>query len=54
MDKLLGGACLIGSLTDDLDDDVIMGSLGVDVRNADFAVLEVKLLDAVLNVLWNC
>jgi len=32
-----------------LDDDVIVGGLGIDVGNADLAVLEIEILDAFLN-----
>jgi hypothetical protein len=46
LDKLLRLARLVADLTNDLDDDVVVRSLGVDIGNADFAVVEVKLLDA--------
>jgi hypothetical protein len=46
LDKALVGLALVGDLTNDLDDDVGIGALGVDVGDADFGVLEVELLDA--------
>lgn len=51
LDELLGLAALVGDLSDNLDDDVRVGGLGVDVGNADLAVLEVKPLDGLLDVL---
>lgn len=46
MDELLRLAGLVADLTDDLNDDVVVGGLGVDVGDSDLAVVEVKLLDA--------
>lgn len=40
---------LVGDLTNDLDDDVGVGALGVDVGDADFGVLELELLDALVD-----
>jgi hypothetical protein len=40
---------LVGDLADDLDDDVDVGCLGVDVGDADLAVLELKLLYPVVD-----
>ena len=45
----LGG--LVGGFANDLDDDVVERSLGVDIGNADFAVLEIKLANALLDSL---
>lgn len=42
---------LVGGFTDDLDDDVVEGSLGVDVGDTDFAVLEVEFANTFLNSL---
>jgi hypothetical protein len=42
---------LVGGFANDLDDDVVEGSLRVDIGDADFAVLEVKLANAFLNSL---
>lgn len=42
---------LVGDLANDLDKDVLQRSLGVDVGDADLAVLEVELRDALLDVL---
>lgn len=39
----------VGDLADDLDDNVDVGGLGVDVGDADFAVLEVELLYPVVD-----
>ena len=46
----LGG--LVGGFADDLDDDVVEGSLGVDVGDTDFAVLEVEFSNTLLNSLY--
>jgi hypothetical protein len=43
---------LVGGFADDLDDDVVEGSLGVDVGDTDFAVLEVEFSDTLLNSLY--
>jgi hypothetical protein len=45
----LGG--FVGCFTDDLNDDAILGSLRIDIRNADLAVLEIEVADALLNSL---
>lgn len=50
--ELLGVASLVGRLANDLDDNVVERSLGVYVGNANFAVLEIEFLDAILDVLW--
>ena len=42
---------LVGGFTDDLDDDVVEGSLGVDVGDTDFAVLEIEFANTFLNSL---
>lgn len=52
LDELLELGRLVGGFADNLDDDVIEGSLGIDVRDADLAVLEVELADAFLDGLW--
>jgi len=49
--KLLELSRFVGCFTDNLDDDAILGSLRIDIRNADFAVLEIKVTDALLNSL---
>lgn len=49
LDKLLGFTPFVGSLTNDLDNDIVERRLGVDVGYADFAVLEVELLDSFLD-----
>lgn len=49
LDKSLVGLALVGDLSNDLDDDVGVGALGVDVGDADFSVLELKLLDALVD-----
>lgn len=49
LDKALVGLALVGDLANDLDDDVGVGALGVDVGDADFGVLEVELLDALVD-----
>jgi hypothetical protein len=51
LDKLLELGGFVGCFTDDLNDDVVVGSLGIDVRDADFAVLEVEFLNSLLNSL---
>jgi hypothetical protein len=40
---------LVGDFADDLDNDVGLGALGVDVGDADFGVLEVEELDALVD-----
>jgi hypothetical protein len=52
LDKLLELGRFVGCFTDDLNDDVIVGCLGIDVGNADFAVLETEFLDALLYSLY--
>ena len=42
---------LVGGFTDNLDNDVIEGSLGVDVGDTDFAVLKVEFADTFLDSL---
>lgn len=49
LDKSLVGLALVGDLSNDLNDDVGVGALGVDVGDADFSVLELKLLDALVD-----
>lgn len=51
LDKLLGLSRLVGGLTDDLNDNILEGRLRVDVGDADLAVVEVELLDALLDSL---
>ena len=51
LNKLLGNGALGRGLTDDLDDDVFVGGLGVNVGDANFAVLELEGLDAILDTL---
>jgi len=43
------GLRLVGNLADDLDDDVDVGGLGIDVGDADLAVLELELLYPVVD-----
>ena len=52
MDELLELSGLVGCFTDDLNDDVIVRSLGIDVGDADFAVLEIEFFDTLLNSLY--
>jgi len=49
LNKFLWLSILVGCLSDNLDNDVLVGSLGVDIRNANLAVLEIQSLDALLN-----
>ena len=51
LDKLLELGRFIGGFTDDLNNDVVVGCLGIDVRNADLAVLEVEFFDTLLDSL---
>jgi len=51
LDELLELSGLVGCFTDDLNDDVIVRSLGIDVGDADFAVLEIEFFDTLLNSL---
>jgi hypothetical protein len=52
LNEALVGLALVGDLTNDLDDDVGIGALGVDVGDADLGVLEVELLDALVDGLY--
>jgi hypothetical protein len=54
LNEALVGLALVGDLTNDLDDDVGIGALGVDVGDADLGVLEVELLDALVDGLCMC
>ena len=54
LDEALVRLALVGNLTNDLDDDVGIGALGVDVGDADLGVLEVELLDALVDGLCMC
>jgi hypothetical protein len=49
--KLLELGGFVGCFTDDLNDDAILGSLRIDIRNADLAILEIKVADTLLNSL---
>lgn len=49
--KALVRLALVGDLANDLDNDVGIGALGIDIGNADFGVVEVKVLDAVVDSL---
>lgn len=49
LDKLLELGGFVRCFTDNLNDDIVVGCLGIDIRNADFAILEIELLDALLN-----
>lgn len=51
LDKLLGLGALVGGLANNLDNNVLKRGLGVDVGDADLAVLEIKGLDALLDSL---
>jgi hypothetical protein len=48
LDKFLELGRFVGRFSDDLNDDVIVGCLGIDVGNADFAVLKIEFFDALL------
>jgi hypothetical protein len=52
LDKLLELGRFIGGFTDDLNNDVVVGCLGIDVRNADLAVLEIEFFDTLLDSLY--
>jgi len=47
LDEFAGRLRLVGDLTNDRDQDVIEGGLGVDVQDSYLALLEVKLLDLI-------
>jgi hypothetical protein len=49
LSELPVGLRLVGDLADDLDDDVDVGGLGIDVGDADLAVLELELLYPVVD-----
>lgn len=49
LDELLQLGRLVGGLANNLDDDGLIGTLGVDVRDADLAVLELERLDTLLD-----
>jgi hypothetical protein len=49
--ELARGLGLVGDLANDGDEDVVEGGLGVDVQNANLAVLEVKGLDLIIDSL---
>ena len=49
LDKLLELSGLVGCFADNLDDDVVVGSLGIDVGDADLTILEVEQLNPLLN-----
>lgn len=49
LDELLQLGRLVGGLANDLDDDGLVRALGVDVRDADLAVLELERLDTFLD-----
>jgi hypothetical protein len=49
--EFFGLATLVGGFPNNLNDDVIEGALGVDVCDADFAVLEFEGGNALLNLL---
>ena len=51
LDELARRLRLVGDLTDDGDQDVVEGSLGVNVQDANLALLEVKLLDLIIDSL---
>jgi hypothetical protein len=51
LDELARWLRLVGDLTDDGDQDVVKGSLGVNVQDADLALLEVELLNLVVDSL---
>jgi hypothetical protein len=51
LNEFLGLSSLVGSLTNNLDDDAIEGGLGVNIGNSNFAVLEIELLDSFLDSL---
>jgi hypothetical protein len=47
--ETLMGLALVGDFADDLDNDVGVGALGIDVGDADFGVLVVEVLDALVD-----
>lgn len=49
LDEFSGLGSLVGGLADDLNDNALVGSLGIDVGDADLAVLEVECLDTLLD-----
>lgn len=49
--KALVWLALVGDLANDLDDDVCVGSLRIDIGNADLCVMEIELLDAIVDSL---
>jgi hypothetical protein len=52
--ETLVGLALVGDFADDLDNDVRVGALGIDVGDADFGVLVVEILDALVDGLsWS-
>jgi hypothetical protein len=58
LDEALVGLAVVGDFSNDLDDNVRVGALGVDVGDADLCVLEVEVLDALVYGLcrgqWGC
>jgi hypothetical protein len=50
--ETLVGLALVGDFADDLDNDVRVGALGIDVGDADFGVLVVEILDALVDGLF--
>lgn len=46
------GGRLVGDLADDLDDNVVIRGLGIDIGDADLALGEVELLDALVDGLF--
>jgi hypothetical protein len=49
LDEFLELSRFVGCLADDLNDDVVDGSLRINVGDSDFAVLEIEFLDALLD-----
>jgi len=49
LDELLKISRLVGGFTNDLNDNGIGRSLGIDIGDADFAVLEVEITDTFLD-----
>ena len=52
LNELLEFGGFVGCFTDDLNDDVVVGSLGIDIRDPDFAVLEIEFFNPLLNSLF--
>lgn len=54
LDEALVGLALVGNFANDLNNDVGIRALGVDIGDADFGVLVLQLLDALIDGLGSC